>query len=160
MSTYTDRFWSKVFKSPKPGCWLWTSPKLDDGYAMFYDGQKMVLAHRYSWALAGHPLPDYENGRGSMLDHICRVRHCVNPAHMRVVTRKQNNEHLDADGSLRKNNSSGFRGVSKAGDSWTAQVMHRGRNHCKRGFDTPEAAGEWARAKRLELFTHSDGDSV
>lgn len=149
--TTVERFWSKVFKSP--GCWLWTAGKFVDGYASFHDGQTTVLAHRYSWALAGHPLPDYSAGQ--MLDHMCRVRHCVNPGHLRVVTRKQNAEHLDADPSVRKNNTNGFRGVRREGNRWRGQVMHRGRNHTSPLFDAPEDAAEWARAKRVELFTHS-----
>lgn len=31
------------------------------------------------------PIPE-----GMQLDHLCRVRHCVNPAHLEVVTQQEN----------------------------------------------------------------------
>ncbi len=44
-----------------------------------------IGAHRISFELANGKVP-----KGLVLDHICRVRHCVNPDHLRIVTRGQN----------------------------------------------------------------------
>ena len=142
-------FWDKVFKLPAPGCWLWTAGKFTNGYGSFRDDTGMVKAHRYSFLLATgrHPADGME------LDHICRVRHCVNPAHLREVTRKQNLEHLASDPTLRANNTSGYRGVTRFRDKWHGVVGHNGRKY-RRQFDTAEEAAAWVAAKRDELFTH------
>lgn len=43
------------------------------------------MAHRVVWRLLRGPIPE-----GMVLDHMCRNRACVNPAHLRVFTRQQN----------------------------------------------------------------------
>ena len=43
------------------------------------------MAHRYSMILAGHVLTD-----GHTIDHLCRVRLCVNLAHLEEVTYAEN----------------------------------------------------------------------
>src|SRR5438128_206362 len=76
-------FWLHVVKTDK--CWLWTGHVRPDGYGIFaYRGGRW-RAHRYV----------YEQTRGEItkgldIDHLCRVRHCVNPAHLEVVTRQVN----------------------------------------------------------------------
>ena len=47
---------------------------------------RTVLVHRYSYELFVGPIP-----RSLVIDHMCRVRHCVNPDHLRIVTRRINN---------------------------------------------------------------------
>ncbi len=44
-----------------------------------------MRAHRFAYELLVGPIPD-----GLVIDHLCRVRHCVNPAHMEPVTRWEN----------------------------------------------------------------------
>lgn len=66
-------------------CWLWTGGLNNRGYGRFYDGTRMVLAHRWAYEHFVGPIPD-----GLQLDHLCRVRHCVNPAHLEAVTNKVN----------------------------------------------------------------------
>ncbi len=46
---------------------------------------KNVLAHRVAWMLANGPIPE-----GLVIDHLCRVRECVNVKHMRLLTRGEN----------------------------------------------------------------------
>jgi hypothetical protein len=43
------------------------------------------MAHRHSYRLFVGEIPD-----GLFIDHLCRVRNCVNPAHLEPVTRKEN----------------------------------------------------------------------
>lgn len=77
------RFMAKVDQSGD--CWLWTAHVNADGYGVFrFDGQ-MGGAHRFAYRLLVGPIPE-----GMELDHLCRTRHCVNPAHMEVVTHAEN----------------------------------------------------------------------
>lgn len=87
-----DHFWSKVNKAgPVPThrpdlgpCWLWTSFVEKNGYARFYlKGGKHALVHRLSYqeVFGTQTLP---------LDHLCRVRHCVNPRHLEPTTTGDN----------------------------------------------------------------------
>ncbi len=79
----TERFWSKVDASGD--CWLWTAYKQPPGYGKFGWNGKPHYAHRIAYQMLVGPIPaDRE------LDHLCRVRHCVNPDHLRVVTHRQN----------------------------------------------------------------------
>lgn len=65
-------------------CWLWTSFTDRDGYGQFKIG-KTVSAHRLAFQLHGGTLID-----GLELDHLCRVRNCVNPDHLEQVTPRVN----------------------------------------------------------------------
>jgi len=55
------------------------------GYARVRVGVRTVKAHRYSYELAEGPIP-----AGLQLDHLCRVRECVQPAHLEPVTHREN----------------------------------------------------------------------
>jgi hypothetical protein len=79
-----DRFWSKVDKSGAR--WLWTAAiNWPQGYGTIKVEGKMVGAHRVAYELAVGPIPD-----GLQLDHLCRVRQCVNPSHLEPVTQREN----------------------------------------------------------------------
>lgn len=87
-----ERFWERVDKNGPNGCWIFRARLTNCGYCHHYlsgsrkrGDYKEQLAHRYSWELHNGPIPD-----GLVIDHLCRVRNCVNPAHMRVVTFRQN----------------------------------------------------------------------
>ena len=74
---------------PNTGCWLWTQTLDTGGYGIIgYQGQRGPIrekAHRLGWMLLRGPIP-----QGLVIDHMCRVRSCVNPDHLRVVTMKVN----------------------------------------------------------------------
>lgn len=76
-------FWPRVHKTNS--CWLWTGRKMWNGYGQFDLGQKAVLPHRFAYELIKGPIP-----KGITLDHLCKVRHCVNPAHLEAVTMREN----------------------------------------------------------------------
>lgn len=78
----SDRFWEKVTKGES--CWEWTAQRDKDGYGRFFFDRPMA-AHRASLLLAGLEIP-----AGMEVDHLCRNRSCVNPAHLEVVTGREN----------------------------------------------------------------------
>ena len=148
--TLEQRFWPKVDKGA--GCWEWTGYITPQGYGLFWDGKKPNTAHRISWELTNGPIPD-----GMDIDHRCGNRKCVNPEHLRVATRSQNNQHLTV---MRKNNTSGVRGVRwiERRKAWCAEATLEGRKYYAGYHSTLEAADRAARALRAELFTHDDHD--
>lgn len=84
--TVAERFWSKVEKIPFDSCWHWTGT-LSGGYGLMQSGNggSVRSAHRISYELHKGPIPDQ-----LQIDHLCRVRHCVNPDHLEAVTRREN----------------------------------------------------------------------
>lgn len=67
------------------GCWLWTRSRSQDGYGWASLANRTWQAHRLVYVLlVGEP------PAGLILDHLCRVRHCVNPAHLEPVTVREN----------------------------------------------------------------------
>jgi hypothetical protein len=90
------------------------------------------------------------------IDHRCRHRECVRPEHLRVVTNKQNQEHI----SMRSTNTSGYRSVTfnKRRNKWAVLVGHNGRNYFGGNFSDVHEAGAAAKELRNELFTHNDLD--
>jgi len=83
--TVRERFDAK-YRIDESGCWLWTASLNAGGYGQFASGSIGTrLAHRWRWEMENGPVPE-----GLELDHLCRVRHCVNPAHLEPVTRREN----------------------------------------------------------------------
>jgi hypothetical protein len=66
-------------------CWLWTKARHVRGYGAIARGRKMFLAHRVVFEWYVGPIP-----AGLELDHACRQRGCVNPAHLRICTTAEN----------------------------------------------------------------------
>jgi hypothetical protein len=84
--TSEDRLFGKIRKSTaSDGCWLWTGSTMKNGYGQLRRNGRTVLAHRYVYERYSGPIPD-----GLDLDHLCRVRNCVNPEHLEPVTRSVN----------------------------------------------------------------------
>lgn len=81
-----ESFWAKV-KLTESGCWEWTGAVATNGYARLslMPWGKARTAHRIAYEVLAGPIPT-----GLDLDHLCRVRWCVNPAHLEPVTRKEN----------------------------------------------------------------------
>lgn len=93
-----ERFWSKVDRDgPTPKlrpdlgpCWLWLGARnVRSDYGYFFTGPdratgKRVGAHRFALSTVEALVVGLE------IDHLCRVRHCVNPRHLEQVTHAEN----------------------------------------------------------------------
>lgn len=88
-----ERFWVKVnkdgalpFARPDLGrCWIWTGA-LRKGHGEFRRARRsLVAAHRFVYELEVGQIPP-----GLVIDHLCRVPRCVNPAHLEAVTNVEN----------------------------------------------------------------------
>ena len=148
--TLAERFWAKVDTSGE--CWVWTASVDRNGYGKIGAGGdrgRTLCAHRVAWELAHGDIPD-----GYEIDHQCRNRKCVRADHLRLVTRKQNNEHRDAIGSLPR----GVR-LHHTG-KYQARCKHNGKEVNGGMFATAEAAGITAMELRNRLFTHNDLDRI
>lgn len=82
--TTIERFEAKTAKQPA-GCWIWQGRPAVTGYGVMSVNDVVQLAHRLSYELYVGPIP-----AGLTIDHLCRVRLCVNPSHLEVVTRAEN----------------------------------------------------------------------
>lgn len=109
--TIEERFWPKVKVAGPTECWHWIAYIHPSGYGMFRRDGRMNVAHRVAYELIVGEIPD-----GLVLDHLCRVRHCVNPAHLEPVTEAENI----------------LRGIS-------VSAINNRKTHCIRGHElTPE----------------------
>lgn len=116
-----DRFWQFVEEADN-GCWEWVGCVKSSGYGIFSLGRRGTAfrAHRVAWSILRGRLSDAQT-----LDHLCRNRRCVNPAHLDPVSNKEN--------ILR-------------GESFSAKNARK--THCQRGHEfTPENISEY-RGKR------------
>jgi hypothetical protein len=65
--------------------WLWQPVLHVKGYGQFLWRGRIYPAHRFSVIALGQVIPE-----GYEPDHVCRIRHCVNPACIEIVTKKEN----------------------------------------------------------------------
>jgi hypothetical protein len=106
-----ERFDALIDKSGPTSCWLWTGYVNPGGYGMVSGLNRTTYAHRLAYERWRGPLVS-----GMVVDHVCRIRHCTNPAHLEAVTNRENI----------------LRGVG-------ATAVNARKTHCKRGHEfTPE----------------------
>lgn len=67
-------------------CWRWTgSIDSTTGYGKFGYNRKTQPAHRFAYEHFRGTIP-----KGLVIDHVCRNRWCVNPAHLEPMTLMEN----------------------------------------------------------------------
>jgi len=80
-----ERIEEKLERIPEAGCWLYMGTVGKLGYAQTTVGRKHLLPHRVMFEHYKHSIPS-----GMQVDHLCRVRSCVNPHHLEAVTKSEN----------------------------------------------------------------------
>ena len=139
------RFWDKVDKNPT--CWIWTAAKGAEGYGRVgIPGRRTALAHRVAYEDTNGPIPD-----GLQIDHICGVRACVNPEHLRAVPEVKNHQHLDVNGH--RDAKVPHRGIwfDKGRNKYAVELMLAGERYRLGRFITLDDALAARDAKYAEL---------
>lgn len=80
-----SRMQEKIELIPFSTCWFWVGFVNPDGYGSFHWNGKSRPAHRAVYELLRGAIEP-----GLAIDHLCRVRSCVNPDHLEPVTRREN----------------------------------------------------------------------
>lgn len=98
MKTLKQRFDEKYEVVPESGCWIWTGATLGSN-AKFNYGRMSVnkvqkLAHRVSYELHKGKIDNVS----TCVCHTCDVPECVNPDHLFLGTRKDNNQDMTDKG--------------------------------------------------------------
>lgn len=86
----TDQDIERTMKhiSKSDDCWVWLGKPASTGYGQIgfgYPDRTVRNAHRVVYELLVGEIPE-----GLQLDHLCRNRMCVNPAHLEPVTQREN----------------------------------------------------------------------
>ena len=103
-------FWKQVEKTDS--CWIWKGSKKPAGYGQLKRKGKVLYAHRVAWQQEIGPIP-----HKMIVDHQCRNRSCVNPGHLRLVTKYINSSE------------------NVIGSGWQINAQ---KTHCKRGHEFSE----------------------
>lgn len=133
MTTAIDRIMARVTETEGPlstPCWITSYSTATRGYTRVRVGDHCLLCHRVTFEHFVGPIPE-----GLQLDHLCRVRNCVNPIHLEAVTSREN--------TLR-------------GDSLTARLIRA--NICKHGHPLDDAYFDAKRGMRRCRTCKNAGD--
>lgn len=80
------RFFEKVSKIDNAtGCWSWKGAIDAHGYGSFVIEGLTQKAHRVSYEISKGEIAE-----GLVIDHICKNKACVNPEHLRAISRIEN----------------------------------------------------------------------
>lgn len=87
-----DRIWQRIERRGPEECWPWRLSTGSHGYGQVgwqrddgRPGTAGTTAHRVAWLAANGPIPE-----GLTVDHACRNPICCNPAHLRLLTNREN----------------------------------------------------------------------
>lgn len=134
-ATLDQRVESRIDKDSEEGHWMWTGTVDEGGYGYLTVGKSIrVFAHRASWEIKNGPIPP-----GAQIDHLCHVRSCVNPDHLRACSHAENQQNRKG---ANRNNGSGYRNVywHKRDKRWLVRLNAYGRTYDGGRFASAEEA--------------------
>lgn len=136
---HNGRFSPLEYVIDENGCWIWQRCEAWGGYGKTKHKGKTVLAHRVLYERVFGEIP-----HGLELDHLCRVRLCVNPEHLEAVTHAEN---------MRRGLGGILKTHCKRDHEFTEENTYRNRGErvcreCKRMHDI-------ARRQRLKILKDS-----
>ena len=132
MPTAEERFWSYVDKNGRENenisrCWGWIGSKETNGYGRFGIDKRLVLAHRYSYAIHNNYGITLDEMNGCCVCHECDNRECVNPDHLFLGCDQDN-----IDDKMRKGRQQKLKGEtngrSKLNKSQIIEIRERYKN--------------------------------
>lgn len=107
------RFWALVQKGAD--CWLWSGFNNPKGYGNFtIESGRVVLSHRFAYEISVGVIPE-----GSCVLHRCDTPACVNPAHLFIGSKADNNADMMAKGRYARGERNG---LSKLDDARVQRI--------------------------------------
>lgn len=129
------------------GCHIWMGAALVSGYGTLKVGGKRKYVHRVAYEHEYGPIR-----AGHVIDHICRVRRCINPGHLRAVTPRVNaTENSASAAAVNAKKTHCKRGHPLAGDNLMLLSNGRGCRECARALWRKHGAAKYQRKKLVGL---------
>lgn len=129
------RFWDRVDRRGAEECWEWRGAKQKYGHGLLSVAGRNLKAHRISYEYHVGPIPD-----GLCVRHRCDNPPCVNPAHLELGTRADNNRDRDERGRHVKLEGEAH-GMHKLTDVEVAEIRRLAAEGTMRKFRIAERFG-------------------
>lgn len=81
-----ESWWKVEDRGYKTPCWIWQGGTNNYRYGMHFSNRKVQPAHRIVFEKYTGIVIPYRK----QLDHLCRIRLCVNPEHLEIVDLRTN----------------------------------------------------------------------
>ena len=146
-----DELFSRSIPEPNSGCWLWLGHTTAAGYGAWRErwGRKDPCKHHYAHR------DTYEAVKGTIpagleIDHLCRVRCCINPDHLEAVTHQENTRRGEGASGTNVRKTHCPSGHPYSAENTIVRITERGGvlRRCRVCYNTQQrAAGKKRRAK-------------